>query len=77
MKVDSHLEVDSRPALCTRTAVFNASHNLANQDVSDVKTSDAASVSLCIQTLTLRLKSVPLSCMRDVPVEYVTLETSC
>ena len=46
-------------------------------DARDVKMSDAASVSLCTQALTLRLKSVPLSYMRDVPVERFTLETSC
>ena len=28
LKVDSDLEVDSRPALCARTAVFNAPDNL-------------------------------------------------
>ena len=36
-------------------------------DVSEVKMPDAARVSLCIQTLTLRLKSVSLSYLRDVP----------
>ena len=46
-------------------------------NVRDVEMSDAVSVSLCIQTLTLRFESVPLSHVRDVPAERVTPETSC